>query len=95
MTDVNPYQESKYDEQNDHPFGVCSVLSALLSAHDHLQQRSPTFLTSGASFVQDSFSMGVPGWFKHIYCALYFYYYYISATSGRQVSDPRGGGPLT
>ena len=34
MTDVNPYQESKYDEQNDHPFGVCSVLSALLSAQE-------------------------------------------------------------
>ena len=29
-----------------------------------------------------------------IYCALYFYYYYISSTSDHQALDPRGWGPL-
>ena len=29
----------------------------------------------------------------HIYCALYFYYYYISSTADHQASDPRGWGP--
>ena len=29
-----------------------------------------------------------------MYCALYFYYYYISSTSGHQASDPRGWGSL-
>ena len=28
-----------------------------------------------------------------IYCALYFYYYYINSTSDNQVLDPRGQGP--
>ena len=50
--------------------------------------------------VKDSFSMdGVGGWFwkiqvPYIYCALYFYYYYISYTSDYQALDPRGWGPL-
>ena len=30
----------------------------------------------------------------YIYCALYFYYYYISYTSDYQALDPRGWGPL-
>ena len=30
----------------------------------------------------------------YIYCALYFYYYYISPTSDLQVLDPGGWGPL-
>ena len=30
----------------------------------------------------------------HIYCALYFYYYYINSTSDRQALDPGGWGPL-
>ena len=30
----------------------------------------------------------------HIYCALYFYYYYIRSTSDHQELDPRDGGPL-
>ena len=30
----------------------------------------------------------------YIYCALYFYYYYISSTSDHQALDPRGWGPL-
>ena len=49
-----------------------------------LKQRSPTFLAPGTSFVKDNFSMdqGVGDGFgmiqaHHIYCALYFYYYYI------------------
>ena len=28
----------------------------------------------------------------YIYCALYFYYYYIKSTSGHQVLDPGGWG---
>ena len=30
----------------------------------------------------------------YIYCALSFYYYYISSISDHQASDPRGWGPL-
>ena len=30
----------------------------------------------------------------YIYCALYFYYCYISSTSNHQTLDPRGWGPL-
>ena len=30
----------------------------------------------------------------YIYCALSFYYYYISSTSDHQALDPRGWGPL-
>ena len=30
----------------------------------------------------------------YIYCALYFYYYYISSTSDHQALDPGGWGPL-
>ena len=30
----------------------------------------------------------------NIYCALYFYYYYISFSSDHQALDPRGWGPL-
>ena len=30
----------------------------------------------------------------YIYCALYFYYYYISPTSAHQALDPRGWGLL-
>ena len=30
----------------------------------------------------------------YVYCALYFYYYYISSTSDHQALDPRGWGPL-
>ena len=30
----------------------------------------------------------------YIYCALYFYYYYIIPTSDNQALDPRGWGPL-
>ena len=31
---------------------------------------------------------------RYIYCALYFYYYYISSTLDDQALDPRGQGPL-
>ena len=30
----------------------------------------------------------------YIYCALYFYYHYISSSLGHQALDPRGWGPL-
>lgn len=30
-----------------------------------------------------------------IYCALYFYHYYIGSTSGHQALDPGGWGPCT
>ena len=30
----------------------------------------------------------------YIYCALYFYYNYISCTSDQQALDPRGWGPM-
>lgn len=30
----------------------------------------------------------------YIYCALYFYYYYITSTWDHQTLDPRGWGPL-
>ena len=52
--------------------------------HD-LELRSPTFLARGTSFVEESFSTD-GGWggdgfrmiqVHYIYCALYFYYYYI------------------
>ena len=41
---------------------------------------------------------GVGGWFwiiqgHYIYCALYFYYYYLSSTSDHQALDWRGWGP--
>ena len=65
-----------------------------------LLQWFPTFLTPGTSFVQDSFSMdtGVGGFriiqTHCIYCALYFYYYYINSASDHQALDPRCWGPL-
>ena len=31
---------------------------------------------------------------RYIYCALYFYYDYISCTSDHQALDPRGWGPM-
>ena len=31
----------------------------------------------------------------YIYCAVYFYYYYLKSTSDHQVLDPRGCRPLT
>ena len=48
-------------------------------------------------FMEDSFSTD-GGWgdgfrmiqVHYIYCALYFYYYYISSTSDHQAFDPKG-----
>ena len=59
-----------------------------------LRQRSPTFLTPGIGFVEDNLSldqrMGGDGFWMiqlhYIYCVSYFYYYYISSTSGHQVN---------
>ena len=42
--------------------------------------------------MEDSFSLD---WeWGVISCAIYFYYYYISSTSGHQALDPGGWGPL-
>ena len=64
-------------------------------------QRSPTFLAPGTDLVEDSFSMA---WDRgndfgmsqahYIYCAPYFYFYYISSTLDHQTLDPGGWGPL-
>ena len=66
-------------------------------SHD-LDQPSPTVLAPGTSFVEDIFfpetggQRGSLGMIQvhDIYCALYFYYYYINSTSDNQVLDPRG-----
>ena len=66
-----------------------------------LWQRPPTFLAPGASFVEDNFSMDEKrDGFRmiqvhNIYSALYFYYYYISSTSGHQAVAPGGWRPLS
>ena len=64
-------------------------------------QGSGTFLTSGTSFVEDSFPTDWHGGngFRMIqahyfYCALYFCYYYISSISDHQALDSRHWGPL-
>ena len=50
---------------------------------DELEQQSPAFSAPGTSFVEDNFFMdGVGDGFgmiqtHYIYCALYFYHYYI------------------
>ena len=62
-----------------------------------LGQQSPTILAPGTGFMEDSFSidLGVGGdsfrmiQVHYIYCAIYFYYYYISFTSDHQALDPR------
>ena len=69
----------------------------------HLNAAFPTFLAPKTSFMEDKFSTdseGRGGGFRiiqahYIYCALYFYYYHISSTSGHQALDPRGWGPLS
>ena len=61
-----------------------SVLFCVDIVGSTLHQQSPTFLAPGASFVEDNFSTE-RGWgdgfgiiqVRYIYCALYFYYYYI------------------
>ena len=64
-------------------------------------QWSPTLLAPGTGFRKDSFSMD--GWGRdgfgmiqvhYMCCALNFYYYSISSTSGHQALDPGGWGPL-
>ena len=66
-----------------------------------LDQWSPTFLATETSFVEDSFIHGPWGsdgfrmiQAQYIFCALCFYYYYISSTSDQQALDLRGWGPL-
>lgn len=75
-----------------------SFWSSKDQAWDPLDQWSPTFLVPGTGFVEENFSKDrgrevvVSGWF--IYCAVSFYYYYISTTSDHQALDPGGWGPL-
>ena len=66
-----------------------------------LRPWSLTFLASGTSFMEDSFSMdwGMEDDFwmiqlHCIFCVLYFNYYYISSITDHQALDPRGWGPL-
>ena len=71
--------------------GLCSFLG------DNPASAVPTFLSPMTGFVEDNFSRGG---FRMIqvhysYCALYFYYYYISLTSDHQALDPKGWGPLS
>lgn len=66
-----------------------------------LAQRSPTSLAPGTRFLGNRFSVH-QGWgdrfgmiqVYYIYCALYFYCYYISSMSDYQALDLRGQGPL-
>ena len=60
-----------------------------------IEQRSPTFLAPETSFVEDNFSTdrGREDGFgmmqaHYIYCALYFYYYYISSASDHPALGP-------
>ena len=61
---------------------------------------SPTFLAPGTSFMEDNFSID-QGWgmvqddssIWHLFCILYFYYYYFNCTSDHQALDPRVWGP--
>ena len=72
----------------------------MASVESTLEQQSPTFLTPGTSFMEDNFSTDGGGGrvgdalgmiqVHYIYCALYFYYYYISFTSDHQTLDPGG-----
>ena len=61
---------------------------------------SQPFLTPGTGFMEESFFTDGAGdsfgmiQVHYIYCALYFYYYYISFTSDHQALDPGGWGPL-
>ena len=66
-----------------------------------LAQWFSDFLAPGTGFVEDTFSMDWGGrvgfgmiHMHYIYCALYFYYCYISSSSSHQSSDPVGWGPL-
>ena len=72
-----------------------------LSDWTELNSGSQPFWHKGPGFAEDNFSMdwvgGGVGWDNsshYIYCALCFYYYYISSTSDHQALDPRGWGPL-
>ena len=75
--------------------------SFILLLHHPPELWSPTFLPPGTGFVEDNFSMDWSGrdGFRmiqehYIYCALYFYYYYISSISDHLELDPIGWGPL-
>ena len=66
-------------------------------------QWSSAFPARGTSFVEDNVSTHWgSAWgdgfgttqAQYVYGALYFYYYYISSTSGHLALDPRGWGPL-
>ena len=65
-----------------------------------IQQQSPAFWHQAPVSWKTVFPWTEGGgWFRmiqvhYIYCALYFYYYYISSISDHQASDPGGWGPL-
>ena len=65
-----------------------------------VSQQSPKFQAQGTGFIEDDFSTGSGGdglvmlQVHYIYCAFYFYNYYISFTSDHQALDPGGWGPL-
>ena len=67
---------------------------------DPIEQRASTFLAPGTGFMEDNFLWTrardgfrmIPE--HYIYCALSFYYYYISSTSDHPALDTGGWGPL-
>ena len=63
------------------------------------KQPSPTFLAPGTSFTKTVFPLTGVGLgmsqARYTYCALCFYYYYISSTSDHEALDPRGWRLLT
>ena len=64
----------------------------------YLRHRFPIFWAPWTDFVEDNFSTVWGGGkddlgmikVHYVYCAIYFYYHYISSASGNQALDPRG-----
>ena len=72
-----------------------------LALTSRLGHWSPIFLARGTYFVEDNFTrLGMGGHglgmiqADYIYCALHFYYYYISSTGDHEALDPGCWGPL-
>ena len=64
-----------------------------------LKATVPNLFGTRTNFLEENFPTDgvgrmVWGWFKYIYCALYFYSYYDSSISEHQAFDPRGWGAL-
>ena len=68
-----------YPHSLDNPFPTIIQKSAFLASPVSLEEKSPTFLVSGSSFMEDSFSTdwGCKGWFQddsnalHLSCSLF------------------------